>query len=605
MKKLLGVVLGALVIALALWVALRVQQANRQMKVSELLPKTTVLLAHLPDLQQTRQQWHESDLYALWHEPSVQAWLQDSLARFGHDRGHRRAFDEFLQLNPTDTFLALGSMENNEPRLIGGFHFEQPESDARKFIQAREAPLLARSGSKKREIISYRDHQIETVNAGGFALATVFDRNWFFVSNDLEAMKGLLDRADRRTPEAAKNSLRESELYQTATKQLPMSYAGMFFVDPQAFVQRLMPLLTMSGNPAVTDRLQQLKQIRCVSGTMAFDHGKMHENTYVGMPERHPGEKLKRPALATVGGNAFLYSASLASWPEAWRLSQSSPPGTLPPFLQQFAAALRNAGISQQDFGAAFGDELEIVGTWPQEAHWPQVSVWLPVKDSTRARKILGALAGSELFGASWTRSENNGVSYLRMSGLGGFVPVNPTIALTDRMLIAASDSATVEAAVESKGPPTDLLENSDTFKNAQKLVAESESAFNYIDTRLLFERADAALRPLLLMSATIYPALGKAVDIAKLPPAEAIVQHLSPIVMSQRYTGNGYLTESAGPITFNEAAVGLMGAFAATYMHMQDGLAGLYKQAIPKPAASSVLTPSPSATPTPSSTPP
>lgn len=603
MKKLLGVVLGALVIALALWVALRVQQANRQMTVSELLPKTTVLLAHLPDLKQTREQWHESDLYALWHEPAVQAWLQKPLARFAKEHADRQVFDEFLQLNPTDNFLALASFDNNDPKFIGGFHFAKPEAEARKFIEAREAPLLAKSGSKKREVINYHEHQIETVNAGRFALATVFDRNWFFAANDLEALKALLERADRRTSAAAKSALRESELFQDVTKQLPTSYAGMFFVDPQPFVRRLMPLLTLTGNSA-TDRLQQLKEVRCVAGTMGFEHGKMHEATYVGMPQRHPGEKLQRPALATVSKDAFFYSASLTSWPAPWRVSGGSPLATLPPFLQQVAAALGNAGISQQDFDAAFGDELEFVGNWPQEAHWPQISALLPVKDAARARKILDALAGSDLFGASWTRSENNGVSYLTMSGFGGFIPVNPTIALSDRMLVIGSDSATVNAAVAPKSAPGDLLEKSDAFRTAEKLVPAGESAFNYIDTRLLFERADAGVRPLLLMSATIYPALGKSMDLSKLPPPDAIAKHLSPIVMSQRYTGSGYLTDSVGPITFNEAAIGVVGAVAATYVHMQHGLSGLYQQANPTPPPQPALAPAPAAPPSPSPTP-
>lgn len=604
MKKFLGVVLGALVIALALWVALRVEQANRQMQVSELLPKTTVVLAHLPDLKRTREHWQASDLYALWHEPAVQAWLQKPLARFSaqHDR---RPWDEFLQLHPTDNFVALASFENNEPKFIGGFHFEKSEAEARKFIEAREAPLLARSGSHKREKIEYHDHQIETVNAGRFALATVFDRNWFFAANDLAALKALLDRADRRTPEAAKTSLRESKLFQQAEKQLPDKYAGMFFLDPQPFLQRLMPLLALTGNPAATDRLRKLETIRCVAGAIAFDHGQMRETTYLQMPQQHPGEKLGRPALTTVSKDAFFYSASLAAWPDAWQMS-GAPQLGVPAFLQQVIALLEQVGISQADFAAAFGDELELLGTWPPDAHWPQFSASLPVKDAARARKILEALAGGELFGGSWTRTENNGVTYLTMAGFGGFVPLTPTVALSAQRLVAGTDVAAVDAAVSPKVAPADLLQKSETFRDAEARVPGGDSAFNYIDTRLLFERADSAFRPLLVMSSTLYPKLGKTVDVSKLPPADAIEKHLSPIVMSQRYTGDGYLTESVGPITFNEAAVGLVAAITVTYMHMQHGLTQLRQQVSPMPAASPspALAPLPSATPTPSPTP-
>jgi hypothetical protein len=36
------------------------------------------------------------------------------------------------------------------------------------------------------------------------------------------------------------------------------------------------------------------------------------------------------------------------------------------------------------------------------------------------------------------------------------------------------------------------------------------------------------------------------------------VAKHLSPIVSSQRYEADGYLTESVGPITLSEAAVGV-----------------------------------------------
>ena len=73
-------------------------------------------------------------------------------------------------------------------------------------------------------------------------------------------------------------------------------------------------------------------------------------------------------------------------------------------------------------------------------------------------------------------------------------------------------------------------------------------------------------------MSATLSPALGQKINVAKLPPAEAITKHLSPIVMSQRYTGDGYLSESIGPVSFNEAALGLGGALAGGYFYFVRG---------------------------------
>lgn len=586
MKKFLVVIAAALVIAFALWLGLRVQQANRQMKATELLPKATLALARIPDFKRTREHWHASDLYALWQEPAVQAWLQKPLAELAEKRGKRPSLAEFLQLGPKDGFLALTSIENNEPKFIGGFHFEGAEAKARQFVERREAPWLAKSGSAKREKITYREHQIEAVNAGRFALATAYDHNWFFASNDLESLKALLDRADRRTQNPAGGLLHENEAFAAATKHVAAGYEGMFFIDPRPFVEKLLPILAMTGRSVATEQWQRLKQVSSIAGSLGFDHGKTHEQIFVAMPRRDAGEKLARPSLAAANKNTFFYSASLAHSPANWQFSGASSSPALPPFLQQLSGALAKAGISQNDMRAAFGDEVEVIGEWPAGAHWPTLSATLPVRDGGRARKIADALTSVELAGASWIRSEKDGVSYYTSPGFGRFVPIRPALAVSDRILVAGTDVAAIEAAVLQKAPAAGELQKSALFHDAEARVPTGESAFNYIDARLLFERADAAMRPLLLMSATIYPALGNKIDAAKLPPADAIAKHLSPIVMSQSYMGDGYLSESVGPITFNEATIGLLGVIAGSYIYLQRGFGDLYRQATPTPSS-------------------
>lgn len=598
MKKFLGVLAAALVIALALWVALRVQQANRAMKATELLPQSTLLLAEIPDFRSTREHWHASDLYALWREPAVQEWLREPLARLEQKRRGDQTLPEFLKLGPTEAFAALVSLENNQPKFIGGFHYDRSDADARRFIEAREAPLLAKAGSAKRETIQYQQHQIETVNAGHFALATVYDRNWFLASNDLKSLQALLDRLDRRTPDATRGSLRDSEAFTTATKNLPTDYDGMFFLDPTPFLEKLLPLLAMAGQSPVAGQWQRLKQVRSVAGSLGFTGGKMHEVLFIGMPRVDAAGKITRPSLSNAGKETFFYSDALTRWPEQWQMASASPAPALPAFLQLISEALLQAGLTQGDLSAAFGSEMEIIGSWPADSHWPVVSVTLPVRDSVRARKIADAIATVPLAGSAWTRTEKEGVSSYVTEGFGGFVPIRPAFAISDRQLIAGTDAAAVESAITQKAAGVGELEKSAAFREAVARVPAGDSGFNYLDPGLLFSRADAALRPLLLMSATLYPALGQKVDVAKLPPADVITKHLSPIVMSQRYTGDGYLSESIGPVSFNEAALGLGGAVAGGYLYFVRGFADLYRVS-PTPAPAQI--PGPSASPTPS----
>src|SRR5258708_20952123 len=98
-------------------------------------------------------------------------------------------------------------------------------------------------------------------------------------------------------------------------------------------------------------------------------------------------------------------------------------------------------------------------------------------------------------------------------------------------------------------------------------------------------------------MGEAFYAALGKNVDSAKLPPPEAIAKHLSPIVMSQRYDKEGYVTESLGPVTFREATIGLVGTLGGLFLNLPERFkgGGLLPTGPGNSVPSPVLTPSPS----------
>ncbi len=169
---------------------LRVQLAKRLATVPELLPKTTLLLALVPDFQQTRKNWHESDLYQIWREPSVQAVCKNRSHGCRQDGERSQTLEEFLQLGPTHGFIALASLENNEPKLIGGFHFEPAPEKARKFIDATRGAMVPENGRAKRETIVYQQHKIETVSVSHFVFAERLDNHWFFGSNDPALLEG-------------------------------------------------------------------------------------------------------------------------------------------------------------------------------------------------------------------------------------------------------------------------------------------------------------------------------------------------------------------------------------------------------------------------------
>jgi hypothetical protein len=95
----------------------------------------------------------------------------------------------------------------------------------------------------------------------------------------------------------------------------------------------------------------------------------------------------------------------------------------------------------------------------------------------------------------------------------------------------------------------------------------------------------------MLLMAAAFVPAIARSVDLGKLPSPEVITKHLSPIVSSQRYDRDGYVAESLGPITLDQAAIGLaILSGVGTARQQAAGFGSLVpsSSATPQPAVSS-----------------
>ena len=597
MKKLVAVIAIALVVAAAVWIAVRVELSRRVVTVPELLPKRTLFLVHAPDLSRSRERWHQSALYQIWTEPAVQSWLRKPLQQLPKSEQNRQTLDEFLALRPTRVFLALTSIENNEPKLIGGFRFEAAPAEVRKFVAAREAKWWPKSLEAERETITYGQHRIEKLQAARLEFARVVDEHWFFAANDLATLKALLDRADRRT-EKAEVSLKKNEAFVAAMKHLPADHAAMVFLDPQPFVEKLLPLLTITGQALPAAQLERLKSVRSLAAAFGFDHAQMRETDFVAMPRLGAENKLTRTLLSAAGKETFFYSISQIHWSDEFFPVSAAAATGLSALIGQFSAALSSHGLKAADLQAAFGEQLEVIAQWPEQTTWPSLVAALPVRDAARARKTAEALTSIEI-GAAWTRTTKNGVTLYSAQPFTGLVPLSLVIGVTDKMLFAGTNDDAVEAAIVNTGPPAGELEKSAVFRDAAAQVPAAETAFNYVDTKLLFERLDAAIRPLLTVSATIYPGLRDTVDLAKLPPAEAITKHLSPIVMSQRYASDGYVSESVGPVTFREATLAVAVGLGASFVYLGEGLK--HSGLLSLPPANQAATPSPPPMPAPS----
>ena len=565
MKRVSFLVIAIAAAVFAAWYVWKLSQQISGASVSALLPRETIFLVHAPDLNRTREEWHHSDIYLLYRESAVQDFLRKPLAKIPKGDAASETLREIEQLDAKNTFFALTSIDNNSPKLVGGFRFRGSPKDAELVIGKWRSHFLEKNPGAKLEKLQYQRHEIELIAATPFALATAYDRPWFFAATDLTELKMLLDRADHRVKNP-KETLDEDESYHAAISHRPANYAAFFYVQPKTLVERVAALRAAIQSPtARRQKLSGLEEVRSICGTMRFESGKIHDILFVGMPkmESRVDETLTQSSLTLGTKETFFYLSSLVKLGEKL---ETLNPAAIGGAVGRLCQAFSDSDITADDWKAAFSPEIGSLADWPPSAHWPSLLLALPVIDMGKAGKIVEAATRSDN-DAIWTRTEKDGVHYFSMQSPASFIAITPTIALSNRIMIAGFNPVSVEEAVKRSTGTSSELADSKIFKGAARLVPSPTNFFAYVDTALLYSRLDASLRPMLLMAAAFMPTMTDHVDLSKLPSPEVITKHLSPIVSSQRYERDGYVVESVGPVTFDQSVIGLaiIGGLGAT----------------------------------------
>ena len=594
MKRILLLLIAFAAAAFAGWYYWNFFQRISSAPVSTLLPRETIFLAHMPDFNRTRDEWYRSDIYQLYREAAVQDFLRPGLAGLGKlpkTHAASQTLREIEQLDPKHAFVALSAVSNNSPRFVSGFRFRGSQQEAEAIINRWRSTFLAQNPGAKHEKLQYQQHEIELVTAAPFTLATTYDGPWFFAATDVTELKALLDRADHRAknPEA---TLEKDAAYRVAIAHRPSNYAVFFYLQPKAFSERLAALRAAVRSSPAPGESTMLEKMRCIAGSMRFDNGKIHDVLFLGMPKLERAATLTRSSLSLGTKETFFYLSMLLNVGEKIdTLNQVAAFGA-----NKVLQSLADGGITADDWKAAFGTELGSLADWPSSAHWPSLLLTLPVTDAAKAETIVDALIrGDE--GATWTRTEKDGIRYFSKQSASSLVAITPTVGLSKRILLAGLNPVSVEEAMKRSATSSAELADSKTYKAAEGLVPTPTNFFAYIDTALLYYRLDASLRPMLLMATAFIPSVASSIDPTKLPSPEMITKHLSPIVSSQRYDHDGYVAESIGPFTLDQSAIGvaiLSGLGAATRQKTGVGVPGWSAS----PTITPQMTSSPSPTP-------
>ena len=558
MKRLVLLLIVAALGAAAIVYGLRYAVRTTPVEIGTLLPRGTVLLLQLPSFSRARDDWHSSDLYQLYKEPAVQDFLGKPLSQVPGQDVASQTLREVEQLDPKDAFVAVIGIENNNPRFAAGFRFRGSQPDAEKIIGRWRASLVR--DPSVRETNEYERHNIEIVGAEPNRIATVYDGSWFLASNDLPELKAILDRVDERAKDREATLAADKE-FRAAIAHMPSSYAFLFYLQPKVFAERVASLQGAMGQQAFPAQQKALAQLRSVCATTRFERGKIHDVVFAGMPQSSPANSLTRSSVQLGTADTFFYLANLLNFENLGAADQTAAATPIGGWFKKVYDVTARAGITLEDWKTAFEAESGSLADWPEDAHWPSLVVTVPVKDPVRANKIVKTLMTAIDEDASWKSIEKEGVSYFSMQSAASLLAMSPTIALSKQRLVAGLDPASVEVAMKratGTQKATSALVNSSEYKNAASSLPTPTTFFAYIDTKLFYSRLDAAVRPILLMTSAFMPAISEHVDANKLPAPEIVIRHLSPIVCSQYYDHDGYVAESIGPVTFNQAAVGL-----------------------------------------------
>ncbi len=556
MKRFQLLVLVAAITAAAIWWQFYRSRHTSSAAVAALLPKDTLVFLHLPDFNRSRAEFQRTDLYQIWLEPEVQEFLQKPRSKVAEEDGLRSVADDCASLQMKDAFLALTDIQYSAWKMVGGFRFKGDPDNAMRIVAKWKASLLRKNDTEpsKPEILKHQAHQIEVNTAGFFRLATVRSGEWIFWANDPEQLKPLLDRLDHPIKDSG-GVLADDDLYGAASKRIPSIYTGCGFVRVAALAEKL----RSADEDDEDNKFEALQTIQSLSVATSFDGGRIREITFIKMPKLPETNTLTRASLPVATKDSFLFLAGVLNVTKPGLPNSPAALGWMSG-LQKIISTLSSSEVTSENWESAFGSEISWIGNWPSNAHLPSLVATLPVKDSAKANAILNQITTAFPDSPPWEHHEKNGIQYYSTETGGLFFSFSPTIGVSDRMMVAGANEEVVEAGLKRIADANSELAATRNFRAAERAIPTPQEMFVYIDPALIYTRLDAAIRPWLFMTAASLPRISDSVDLTKLPTADVVTRHLSPIVMSQRYDGEGYISESVGPITVGHAILGIGG---------------------------------------------
>ena len=531
-----------------------------------LLPADTVFLASLPDFNRTAADFHTTDLYKIWSEPDVQAFLARPLSNLPAHADLDDVLARADKLGLTNLFVAIAALDEatNEPRAVAGFQFKGTSADVDALLARPKESLRRTHPASKADLVNYQGHAVETVAIDeGRTLAAVYVGDWYFVSNNLALLEATVDRAEHRGAAATQPTLDKDADYNAVLGKLPVGYATLVFGRAKAFMNKLFDLAEASGQAVDPKQRAEAEKVRAAGATTGFENGKIRDTIYLHAPGiSQEYARLTMDALPLTTTDTVLHAASILNIPEKLDLppgagGDAGAPGLA--LLQGLGQMLTAHNVSLEGFRAAFGNEAGIALDWPAGQTQPTLIASLNVRDAAAADKFVDNLTAALTAEAAWQTAQFDGLTF-HSAEIPNVPTLAPTLTVTPRHLLLGLSAADVRAAAAREKTPAANFTAGEVYKKSVADVSKPNTAFAYLDSRVFFERLYGTLKPYAMTAAFLLPQVNEYVDVSKLPEADVIARHLSPTVVSQTYSPDGCLLESVGTFTFGQALTAVVG---------------------------------------------
>jgi len=587
------VLLGAAGLA-GYWVYNQQSAQAQRHSPARFLPQETLLFVEAPDLEASAQRWRQTGLAAIFAEPEVKSFLEKPLARL---RKEAPALGVLRRIQARQGFVAITRVDdNNMPYGVLGVSSQAPREQIAALIEEAKKKAQEASPHGKSELTKYKNYEIESFSSGDITVAGTFAGEWYLVANSVDLLKETLDRFD--TP-SGEGRLADLDIFKHTLDTLPSHAEARGFAQPQFFYEKIISLSKAGGNTPSEAEVAEMKKVKGVAGAISFDGPLIREMLYVYAPGMRRQANLGDFSLGLTSPNTLIYMGMTLPPRDVLDATLASNPGFKP-----LEAILQQRGLALRQVTEAVGEELGFYGEWPIGSMMPGFALAVEIKDAVKARNILDALP------EEWSTSVKDDVVYKSMPPLqlGAPISLAPSIALTDKALIATLDRAALEGLVAKSKEKGDTLEKSMTYKEAQATVGKPDNQIIYIDAKTFFERFYGTLRPMLQVSGAFIPGVADVVDLSKLPGTETIANHLRPSMATNRYTSDGSILESTGTLsiqgTIFGGAIASSIVFATNMNKLQSSHADDGEEAAPATPAAPEEPAAPAASPTPEETP-